>query len=260
MQHTEIIEHFQARGRKTFTIEDIASLKVSRNAARLVIASLRSKGYIKSPARGFYVILSPSERRVGQVPPDTYIDQWMHFKNIDYYVGLLSAASFYGATHHRPMVYQVVTSAQITNSSEIGKQFQFHCKKHFPSNCLEKQKGRFGYITFSSPALTCYDVVKYGKHVGTLSNAYLVLSELSGQFKKSDFKNLLKNELEITVLQRLGFLLDNLGEQSIADVLHPRVAKANVYVPLSLIASAQGGKDEKWKLIINHDLENQDAA
>lgn len=38
----------------------------------------------------------------------------------DYYVGLLSAGLFYGATHQKPARFQVITNKRIKHSLEFG--------------------------------------------------------------------------------------------------------------------------------------------
>jgi hypothetical protein len=49
----------------------------------------------------------------------------MHYKGIPYYVGLLSAASYYGATHHAVMETQVLIPGQIRTRILGAARFHF---------------------------------------------------------------------------------------------------------------------------------------
>ncbi len=105
----DVIADFAARGRHHFTSSDLRSvLGVSEAAARQALSRLAAKGEIASPARGFYVIVPPEYRRLGCLPADQFIPALMAHRSARYYVGLLSAAQYHGAAHHRPQEFQVV--------------------------------------------------------------------------------------------------------------------------------------------------------
>lgn len=44
------------------------------------------------------------------VPPTTYIDQLMTYLNREYYIGLLNAAAFYGASHQQSQELTIITN------------------------------------------------------------------------------------------------------------------------------------------------------
>ena len=104
-----VIANLAARGRHRFTSSELRSaLGVSEAAARQALSRLAAKGEIASPARGFYVIVPPEYRRLGCLPADQFVPALMEHRNIPYYAGLLSAAQYHGAAHHRPQEFQVV--------------------------------------------------------------------------------------------------------------------------------------------------------
>lgn len=105
----DIIVNLAARGQYHFASSEFRSaLGVSEAAARQALRRLKAKGEIASPARGFYVVLPPEYRRLGCLPADQFIPALMERRGARYYVGLLSAAQYYGAAHHRPQEFQVV--------------------------------------------------------------------------------------------------------------------------------------------------------
>ena len=111
----DVIADLAANGRYHFTSSELRSaLRVSEAAARQALSRLAAKGEIASPARGFYVIVPPEYRRLGCLPADQFIPALMEQRNIRYYVGLLSAAQYHGAAHHRPQEFQVVVERSPT--------------------------------------------------------------------------------------------------------------------------------------------------
>ena len=105
----DLVENFAAHGNYHFTSAEVkAALGVSSAAAKQALRRMSIKGLVASPARGFYVMVPPEYRRIGCLPPDQFIPDLMAHWNLPYYVGLLSAAQYYGAAHHRPQHFQVV--------------------------------------------------------------------------------------------------------------------------------------------------------
>ena len=250
--HIDFIELNLKNGRKTFSLKELIDFKGKNvNASKQYIKYSVSKNVIKNLSEGFYAIYSPVEKESGKIAPDDFINQLMSYKEINYYTGLLSSASLYGATHYRPLVYQVIVDKQVHTPKSILEGISFHKKKYFPDNCLTKQKGNYGYINYSSPALTVYDLIKYENEIGTISNIILVISDILSQIKLSDIKNLLKNNLEVTYIQRLGFILEKLEASELINPLYEYSKKATAYIPLSRLGNKSGNKNIKWKIIEN---------
>lgn len=251
-EYIDFIEFNLKNGRKTFSFKDLVDYKDKNiNAAKQFVKySIKIKS-IKNLSEGFYAIYSPSEKDSGKISPDDYINQLMSYKEINYYTGLLSASAYYGATHNRSFIYQVIVDKQIHTPKKILEGIKFHRKKKFPEHCLVKQKGNYGYINYSSPALTAYDLIKYEIESGTISNIILIISDLLSQIKISDIKNLLKNNLEVAYIQRLGFILEKLEANELINPLFEYSKKATSYMPLSRIGKKSGNKNVKWKIIEN---------
>jgi hypothetical protein len=248
----DFIEFNLKNGRKTFSFKELVDFKGKNvNAAKQYIKYSISINLIKNLSEGFYSIYSPSEKDSKKISPDDFINQLMSYKEINYYTGLLTASAFYGATQYRPLVYQVIVDKQVHTPKNILEGINFHKKKYFPKYCIVKRKGNYGYINYSSPALTAYDLIKYENESGTISNIILVISDMLSQIKISDLKYLLKNEIEITYIQRLGFILDKLDATELIEPLFEYSKKATVYIPLSRLSNKSGNRNTKWKIIEN---------
>ncbi|MBI4356987.1 MAG: hypothetical protein HY559_03830 [Gammaproteobacteria bacterium] len=259
----ELLEYVQAQGRKTFSLQEVIQIKEgNRNAASLMLQDMVSHKFVKPIAKGFYAIYSSSEKQTESISCHDYIDQLMQHKKVQYYVGLLSAASVYGATHHRPMIYQVVTNQQVRIPKKLLPDIHFFTKKHFPTHCVLKRKGQYGYMNFSTPALTLYDAIKFEKSCGTLYNVILIFKEILPELKLLDVRELVKNSIEVSVIQKFGYLLEKLGQVNLAKYFKPMAAAAKSYVPLSKYDSNKRfEKNGVWKVIDNIDWgEVEDVA
>ncbi|MFA5010892.1 MAG: type IV toxin-antitoxin system AbiEi family antitoxin [Ignavibacteria bacterium] len=251
----DFIEFNLKNGRKTFSFKELVNFKGNnKNAAKQYIKYSVSRKMIKNLSEGFYAIYSPSEKDSGNIPPADFIEQLMNYRKINYYTGLLSAAAFYGTAHFRSLVFQVIVDKQIHTPKNILQGINFQKKKYFPEYCIIRQKGGYGYINYSSPALTAYDLIKYEHESGTISNIFLIISDMLSQLKISDIKNLLKNNLEVTYIQRLGFILEKLEAAELINPLYEYSKKATAYIPLSRLGNKTENnlsRSEKWKIIEN---------
>ena len=105
----DLVREFAARGQYHFTSSEFRSaLGVSAAAASQSLWRLAKRGEVASPGRGFYVVVPPEYRALGCLPPDQFIPALMEHRGMRYYAGLLSAAQYHGAAHHRPQVFQVM--------------------------------------------------------------------------------------------------------------------------------------------------------
>lgn len=251
---SDILRTFQAQGKKTFSVREMVAMKSGdKKLAYKAITRLLDKKLIAPLAKGYYVIFSPAEFETRKCSANDVIDQLMQYKQADYYVGLLSAALYYGATHYRPMVFQVVTNKKIfkTTKQNTIKQLELHFKKKFPMKCIQKVNGQYGYINYSSPALTMYDLFKYENHVGGIDNIILVIKELLPELTMTDLTTLLSIRLENAYLQRLGYLLNKLNMTEFSDTIKEKITLTSVYIKFSRQATAIGVRNKAWRIIDN---------
>lgn len=251
---TNMLSAFLAQGKKTFSATEVTAMKGGdRRRAYKVITRLLWQKRIMPLAHGFYVIFSPSEFESQRCAANDVIDQLMQYKQADYYVGLLSAALHYGAAHYRPMVFQVVSNKRILQPIKQATPctLQIHFKKAFPTQCIQKINGQYGYINYSSVALTMYDLLKYENHVGGIENIILVIKELLPELTQDDLDNLLAEQLESAYLQRLGYLLDKLDASALSGIIRNKICLSSVYLRLSRLEASTGTKNKKWRIIDN---------
>ena len=111
MKAQRYLNYLLSEGRVSFTREAMQrDLGLTANAVGCMLRKLKQKKQIVSPAKGYYLIVSPEFLCLGCLPPDFFIDDLMRYLKLDYYVALLSAALYHGAAHQQPQVFQVMVS------------------------------------------------------------------------------------------------------------------------------------------------------
>lgn len=257
------IEQLQIEGSITFSLEDALSNfpEKSRSTITRTLTNLTSKGKVVSVWNGFYVIVPLQYASMGILPAVMYIDYLMKHLKRDYYVGLLNAASFYGAAHQSPQEFTVVTTLPgIRGNTKKTVKLNFITRKNFPTKFTKSFKTEMGYVNVSSAELTAIDLVGNEKAIGGLNRAATVLNDLC---EVLDFNLVDKSFFELTsmpVIQRLGYIIDKeLGFSNISDVLLTKVKEYKLPVRKTALKSGKPTKgyevDKKWKIVINTQIE-----
>jgi predicted transcriptional regulator of viral defense system len=255
------------RGHYSFTQKDVfeAFPDMSKEAVRAGLYRQVAKGQIRSVWHGFFVVMLHEYGLSGNVPPTEYINQLMAYLGRNYYVALLSAASFHGSSHQAPQTFMVITDGgTLRSGSRSGSRIKFFTRKEIPKRYLDSVQGRSSYIAFSNRELTALDLVTRMKEVGGLSRAAEVIDGLAEEgldFSKAapDFYTL----SPVACYQRLGYILDEvLGYHKLADDVHNGAIGADLVFSRTALSptSDKRGLSKKhmrtrWKLIVNAEVD-----
>ena len=251
------ITSLAASGRYHFLSSDARqALGVSADATKLALNRLARQKMIAQPARGFYVIVPPEYRALGCLPADQFIPALMERLNQPYYAGLLSAAQYHGAAHHRPQEFQVLLERprRPISCGQVRAKFMVRNRlRQIPVQSFQTPRGP---IRASTPETTAVDLVGYYGHVGGLDQVATVLFELA---ERIDPQKLLTaaQSAPVTWAQRLGYLLDSAGAREPTRYLRAYVkAKARQTVPLLPgKIRKETHRDANWKILVNVDIE-----
>lgn len=246
-----------AGGRYFFASRDAQSaLGVSPAAAKLALNRMMKQGGIASPARGFYVIVPPEYHSLGCLPADQFIPALMKSLGQTYYAGLLSAAQYHGAAHHRPQEFQVFL-AKNRRPIQCGTvRVAFMARKRIADVPVQSFNTPRGMILVSTPEATAIDLVGYQHHAGGLDQVATILSEL---VEKIDPDKLAAAAAiaPIPWAQRLGYLLEHIAAGQIASALKVYV-REHAKLAAVLLPSAprvESRRDDDWNLYVNADVE-----
>lgn len=259
MSVSRYLNELQTRGIYCFSRADtVRALGSGVIAVRAALRRLRHKGEIAMPFRGFYVIVPPEFRSLGCLPANHFLPSLMSHLEVPYYAGLLTAAEHHGAAHHRPQTFQVVVAQNRPGLTCGGVRVEFIARKNMVAIPTQDFITPRGYLKVSTPETTAFDLVGYPHHAGGLDNTATVLAELA---ESLDARNLaaIADLSPIAWSQRLGYLLDCIGEDRLAKELAKYLqGKAPVPVPLTPSLSCKGvQQDRRWRILVNETVEQE---
>ena len=252
------VDSLQQSGRYSFDREEaLKALQISPVALKQSALRLSRRGRLVSPKRGFFVIVPLEYKSAGAPPPAWFIDQWMHFEGELYYVGLLSAAALHGAAHQQPQEFQVLTSRQMKPAKAGRSRIRFLLKKRITRTETVRYKTETGTMKISTPEATALDLLRYPRHAGGLNNIATVLSELAERIDPKRLVEAARREADLPCAQRLGFLLEHIGQHEKADPLAKWIKTSRIRtIPLSAGEPVRTRRKAiRWKVIINEDVE-----
>ena len=257
------IKDLQKLGRITFSRREIEERfpALTEPSIRNALNRLVTKGEIVSAWKGFYVIvpLKYASRKI--VPPVLYIDDLMKYLNRSYYIGLLNAAAFYGAAHQQPQDFFVIsTPPALRDTMKKGIRINFASRKEIPKSLLQSFKTETGYVQVSSPEFTAADLITYQNVIGGMNRTSTVLNELAESLHIDSLNEKFFENVPVSTVQRLGFLLEKVLKQT--ELSHQLLMKAKENrctfqkIPLKNGNQTVGYEvDSKWKIIINEEIE-----
>lgn len=254
----EYIDNLTAHGDISFTLNDLqVNTGISRNAAISAVKRFKKQNKIVSPSRGYYLILTPPFRQKGCLPADFFIDDLMRHLDLDYYVGLLSAAMFYGAAHHQPQMMQVMIETE-KRDIQCGQVYlQFISNNQLLNTPLTQIKNQTGYMKVSTPEGTAIDMMKYMKHCGGINRIATVIQELSDSIDAYALEEIAQQDKGQIWIRRLGYILDFVGAEQLSTTLYPLWDKKSEFIPLVPYASMTGSpRNKKWRIAMNATLES----
>jgi predicted transcriptional regulator of viral defense system len=257
MKVRDYIRGLAASGRYSFSSDEArVALGTSAAAAKLALHRVAQDGDVASPARGFYVIVPPEYRSLGCLPADQFIPALMQRVGAPYYVGLLTAAQYHGAAHHRPQEFQVML-AKARRPIHCGQvRVAFYVRKRLREVPLENVNTARGPLQVSSPEATALDLIGYERHAGGLDQVATVLAELA---ERIDPQKLVAaaQTAPLPWSQRLGYLLEQIGAvvkvASLKRFVQDSARKSVLLLPRAHGSDAPRNAD--WKLLVNSEVE-----
>lgn len=232
-------------------------MELSQNQFQLQAWRLYQKKLIKNLGHGFFMIIPPEYFHFGSLPPHWIIDPLMKYLNHEYYIGLLSAASLYGATEQQPMTFQVVVDTQMRNIELERGDIEFHYYKYCERAAKEQITVPTGYAKIATREQTIVDLVRFHPVCGYLTNVAMVIGDLAEECHPEALASVIQSESMETVLQRLGYILEFLEYPDLADKVELELAKrcARFTVLRPDFHIKEGKRLNRWKLILNDTLE-----
>jgi predicted transcriptional regulator of viral defense system len=246
-----------SNGISSATTAQIAGwLDIPENHVPQRLASLQKRGLMVSPARGLWVPVSPEFASWGAPPAIEVIDATMKYLNTDYYIGWLSAAALYGASHHALQVFQVATSRTIRNRSVGRSKMQFYHRSRIGDVPIVHKETRSGSVAVSAPETTLLDVASDLSISGGINNVANIVIELCEE-NALDMKLLARAAAlyPTSAIRRLGWLVEKYTDIKDTDQLL-FLSETGRENPSKLLPMAKTENfDSRWNLYINTEVE-----
>jgi len=259
MKPLQFINDLGKSGQHCFTIDE--AVKHFSKPKPLVQASLRrltKKGFLTTPHQGFYLIIPSKYQSLGCLPAEQFIPDLMQYLNLPYYVGLLSAAQYYGAAHQKPQQFQVITQNYLATIHCGRVNIRFVMNKEISTVPTQQCNTETGYLTLSTPEATAIDLFQYPRRSGGINNTVTVLIELVESMTVDHLKHCLQTmQVELVTKQRLGYCLDFIEQNELSRVVFDHLTTMNLRTrPLVAgISTKKSERNKKWELFINSNLE-----
>ncbi len=262
------VDKLHSSGKRYFTFQQMMTdLKISPDSAKSSLYRARKTGMIISPAKGLYVIVPPEYRDQGFIPARDLVPILMKYLNLEnhYYVALLSAAQYRGASHQKPGVFQIICDKRIKHPLEFGK-VKINCiyKKSVVDLDTTGVTVNTGYLKVSSPEVTTMDLFLYGEHSGGLNHTATVLYELIDAIDPKKLITLAIQSQKLYWVQRLGYILQNIEPSNTRKVnlildhlLNYLKIRSPRFIPLAPeLPIDNSPRSKKWMIIENTSIES----
>lgn len=261
MAVSEYIKQLQSYEEYAFSWDELLkNSNAPESTIRKELARLADKNEILNLRHGFYLIIPPRYQSLGKLPVQLYIDKLFKHLNKEYYVGLYSAATFYGAAHQQVQQDYVITVPPALRDINKGKtKLRFFKTQRSPEKNIIEKKSDAGLFKVSSPALTAVDLVHHQSKIGGINRILANLEELAQEITIEDLNNLLSWYSNKSTLQRLGYLMEELEvKESIPKYIYDKLKKEKFYPILLSPKKGQkaGSTGNRWKIDVNIKLEN----
>ena len=266
MKFSEYLKDLQKYGRIYFTLQEAADETSStKEAISGKIKHLTKKGEIISPFRGFYILIPLKMRHIGSLQPRDLVVICMKHLKIPYYVGLLEAARYHGATHQGLFTFHVVTSKRIKKQLiSCQTRIKFIYKKDISGVKTKNRVLHFGYMPVSTPEETAKDVMTYYSQCGGLNHQATVLAELAEALNTKKLISLAKKSKSLFWVQRMGYILEHIDtfyekeRDRVVKALEAFISTQKLrYVPLAPeMPTKDKTRNKKWHIIENTTVES----
>lgn len=258
---SDYIDHLLAKEEYSFSIEELLAYSSKDvTSIRSELARLIQKKRIVNLRKGFYLIIPPRYSASGKLPLTLYVTKLFKYLNRSYYIGLYSAAKTYGASHQQVHREYILIEKPMMNA--IAKQnidINFYTATHWPRENISQMRADAGNYLISSPALTFMDLINYHSKIGGLSRMLASLEELAEEINAKDIQSLLMWYDNRSVLQRAGFLFEELsGQGTLSSIVYSKLQE-KPYYPVLLSPAPNlkpGSANNRWRVDINVKLEN----
>jgi hypothetical protein len=222
-------------------------------AARKQLRRLGPRVVRVSPSQQFFLIVSPEHYSRGSPPVDGWLDDYFRWLGHPYYLALQSAASAHGSNPQSIQVTQVMTDSSRRPITVGQLRVVFFVKRAISRTPTQQLANAFAPTQVSTPAATAFDLVRYAARIGGIGRAVETLRPLLSLIRGSELRAVLEAEDETATAQRLGYVLEKIGQTKLAQVVAEWLPTKRPSIPLVPAPAGRpaGTVVQPWRILDN---------
>lgn len=216
----QALTKIQSQARYVFDSHEFAALtgRAPGHSVEQALQRLARAGQIamlrKNPTR--WVIIPPEQQHYGAPPVLWWLDDLLRREDPNYYVGLLSAARYWGSAHYAVQVTQVMVS-KARRPLTVGKlQVDFVSKKNIAGTPVAIVRNGPAPWRVSTREATLLDLLRHLPAVGALEAVGRITRDFLPELRKEALLSALRAMNQKLAAQRLGFILETLASPKLA--------------------------------------------
>lgn len=246
MTPDEALRHIQAQHRYLFEQAEFAALlgmAPTDLAVTGVLSRLSRKKRIVAAAKrtSGWVIVPPEHKHYGAPPVTWWLDDYMKRLEPRYYVGLLSAARYWGAAHYALQTAQVMVGRARRSVAVGAHRLDFTVKARLAETPTVVVRSDVAPWRVSTREATLLDLLRAQVSIGGVEAVARVTNDFAKALDADEMTRALDGLNHTSTAQRLGFLLEALGHIGPARRIRKWIAsRRTALVPLELQASHDG--------------------
>ena len=256
----EFVEDRLARGFVSFTLSElIEATGLSMIAANNQLRRLRGQVARVCRPQPFFLIVGPQHRLIGAPPVEWWLDDYFRWLEHPYYLALLSAAESYDAAPQAVQVHQVMTDAPRRNLAVGRLRIRFFVKRGIGRTPVTQPSNTYAPLRVSTPEATALDLVRYAGRVGGARRVLETLVPLLPRMGAPGMTSALDSAADTPTAQRLGYLLEEAGENRLGDVIHHWLPSGATWVRLNFPETdpRRPRQSERWRVALQGEDEKR---
>jgi hypothetical protein len=190
-------------------------------ASQVALNRLSRSGQItlaqKKPAR--WLIVPPEQAHFGAPPVDWWLDELMQEQEPSYYLALLSAARYWGSAHYAHQSAQVMLSRPRRPMTAGKLRVEFFVKKNLAGTPAVRERTATAHVRVSTREATLLDLIRHQAAVGGLEAIARIARDFAPRLSSRGLIDALEALDQVPAAQRLGFVLDQLGQNRLANTV-----------------------------------------
>jgi predicted transcriptional regulator of viral defense system len=242
MTPDEALRHIQAQHRYLFERAEFAALLGKAPGDLAVTGALsrlsRKKRIVAAAKRtSAWVIVPPEYEHYGAPPVTWWLNDYMKQLEPCYYVGLLSAARYWGSAHYAVQTTQVMVSRARRSVAVGAHRLDFTVKARLKETPTVMVRGDVAPWRVSTREATLLDLLRAQVCIGGIEAVARVSNDLAKKLEADEMTRALDGLDHTSTAQRLGFLLEALGHVRPARRVRSWIAsRRTASIPLELQA------------------------